>query len=419
MQLSNFAVQPTVAVPPSYGPVISRALTTIYHLLTGRSGGRPPEPEQDKGWVIVLAIIVWIAAMIFLGWTHSRLLFTSKTLLLMFLICTAPIVSVEGFSTRRISRVVVESLIVIGSVSLFLWSEFGSQQIGRWILYTAVIVIVLEGGSHLVEWNKDDSIDRLSGWSDHWGSLKRNTSLIDRVFRGQQITYLSVPFGFLVGLHVGLTLGYSNAATIAACLLSILVLASLSLAYFLINSFLRMIDPLFITQPVSAPVVKSMDESNKLVAILRGHQIEIVVPPDPEGEHQERDLDLSHAATIMRKIYLFDSLHNFLLLSVFVGVMLSFQDVGLTKTQITLDLLVGTFIFCQVPFSIGQMRLHRRVLRRFKGVKEVELSEKLGKVAPRFPAFQFLTSLATSGTGSFLYYLLEEVIKNRLKPMAS
>lgn len=406
-------------VVPDYAADLSRALTTIYRLLTGRSGGEPPEDEHDKGWVIVLLIMVWILFLVFLGWLQSRLPFTIKTLLLMVLICFAPIASVEWFSKRRVSRVVVETLMVIAVVSLFLWSEFGSQPIGTWILYTALIVFVLQVGSHVIEYYKDDSIARLSGWSEHWEFLKGNTFVVNQVFRRQQITYLSVPLGFLVGLQVGLVQGYSNAATVAACLIAILLLASISLVYFLINSFLRMIDPIFVTQPVSAPVVQPSVPAGKVMRLLLGLHIEIVVPPDPEEKHEERDLELSHAATILRKIYLFDSIHNVVLVSAFVGVMLSFLEVRPTTLQIVLGLLVVTFLFCQVPYSVGQMRLHRKVLRRFRGIKEVELSEKLGKVAPRFPAFQLLTSLATSGTGSFLYYLLEEFIKNRLKPLAS
>ena len=99
-------------------------------------------------------------------------------------------------------------------------------------------------------------------------------------------------------------------------------------------------------------------------------------------------------------------------------IILSFAGVNITLTRVIVSLIVATLIFCQLPFSIGQTRLHRQLLWRVKGSQEVEMRKNLDAVAPRFPAFQLLTSLATTGTGSLLYFLLEELIKNRLKPLA-
>jgi hypothetical protein len=414
----SFGGPDLITVAPPLGNQLPAVLAVLYRKLTGKSGGGFPDPEHDKSWVILLVIIVWILAVVFLALIRSRLPFTMRVLGLMVLVCSAPIVSVELLSKNRAVRVVVESLIVSGSVALFSWNEFGSQYISKWILYTAAIVLVLEVGSHLVEWNKDDSIRRLSQWSDLLDFLKHDTFVIDRVFRRQQITYLAIPLGFLLGLQVGLMLGYSNGETVAVCLIAILSLASIFLLYFLINSFVKMIDPIFTPGNVGTPVVTPVVPANNVKEFLAGMKLLIVVPSAVENKDESRDLNLASAVTNLRKIYLFDSLHNVVLLIAFVGVMLNFFTVNVSETPIIVSLLAGTLISCQLPFSIGQARMHRKVLWRLRGTEEVEVSKKLGKVAPRFPAFQFLTTLFTTGGGSFLYFLLDEVIKNRLKLLA-
>jgi hypothetical protein len=383
-----------VFAPPSGQPIIA-ALTELYRKLRGGSGGKSPDPN-DKGWIVLLLIIWWIITVFFEGWLKSRLPFTISVIGLMVLICSAPIVSGES---RRAVRVVIETLIVIGAVALFLWREFGAQAMGKWILYTTAIVLVLEIGAHLVEWNKDDSIKRLSQWSDLFKFLENDTSLLDKLFRRQQITYLSIPLGFLIGLHTGLFFGYSDAMTFAACLIAILSLASLSLTYFLINSFERMIDPILTTDEVYSRAVKTVVPKSKAKAIIKGLQLVIIVPAEVDEKSDTWDLDLAHAATGLRKIYLFDSLHSTLLLLAFVGIILSFAGVNITLTRVIVSLIVATLIFCQLPFSIGQTRLHRQLLWRVKGSQEVEMRKNLDAVAPRFPAFQLLTSLATTGTG--------------------
>jgi hypothetical protein len=401
--------------PPNYGKLLVKALAILFEKLGGASKNHPPDPDGGKGWVVVLVLIVWILFLLLTAGALGRLSLTLNTLGLMVLICSAPVVSVELLSTHRAIRVVAETFIVTTAVALFSVALYGTQFISKWVLYTFGVIVVLEIGGHLVEWTKDDSIKRLSQWPDLQANLQKDTLTIDRVFRRQQITYLSIPFGFLLGLQVGLTFAFSDLKTAAACLIAILSLGSVSLAYFLFNSFVRMSQPIFTTASVSQPMVTSMAPTSKAMALISGPQLVLIVPASVEDESETRDLDLSRAATNLRKIYLLDSLHNVLLLITFAAITLNLLGIRITFLRMTVSLLISTFILCQLPFTIGQTRLHRLVLWRLKGHKEIEVSEKLDKVAPRFPAFQFLISLATTGSGSLLFFLLDEAIKNRLK----
>lgn len=65
--------------------------------------------------------------------------------------------------------------------------------------------------------------------------------------------------------------------------------------------------------------------------------------------------------------------------------------------------------------AIGQMRLRRELLWSFLGSEEADVKEKLDKVAPYFPVFQLITTLASTGGGALVYFLLQEAIQGRLK----
>jgi hypothetical protein len=362
--------------------------------------------------MILLGLIIWILVVLILGSVRSRLPFSLSVIGLMLVICSAPIVTVERISRHRVVRVIAETLIAVAAITLFVWTELGLRLQARWLLLTAGVLLVLEIGGHLVEWNKDDSISQLSQWSEIFVPLQTDAVIIDKIFRRQQFTYLSIPVGFLLGLHVGLVFGYSDRRTALACLIAIVSLASLLLTYFLIVSFIRMIQPILTTELVSSPAFEAVAPSGKALPLL-GTQFVIIMPPPADDDGPI--VNLSGAATVLRKIYLFDSLHSVLLLVAFVSISLNLFDVQISLARVVGLLVISTFVFSQLPFAIGQSRLRRKILWPVRESKKVELSKKLGRAAPSFPAFQLLNSLATTGTGSLLYFLLDETVKDRLK----
>jgi hypothetical protein len=100
-----------------------------------------------------------------------------------------------------------------------------------------------------------------------------------------------------------------------------------------------------------------------------------------------------------------------------VAILLRLAGTIVSVRQLGFWLLAATFVFSQLPFSIGQKRLQRNALWKYPAVKSVEFGKTLSEVAPLFPPFQLLSSLATTGTGSLLYYVLDETIKNGLKSL--
>lgn len=403
--------------PPNWGQAFINTIKAfIQKYGLANPGGKPPNNNNRLLAILcIVACVVWVALFILGRQYFPRLLFTMNVLTLMVLVSIAPIVSNSlPYSEWRLVRIASETIIVMGAVVLFTLSAFGAGYLGMWTVYTAGIILLLEMGGHFIEWYKIDTVSRLSELK-LLHTLEDKRLLIDRIFRRQQVLYLSIPLGFIAGLCVGLSMGHSEFKIIELCIIAILSLASLALLFFLINGFVRMCDPMFTTGNVAKPVIEK--KSSAITGILGGTHLVIIMPEaEKKDESANQDLNLAASATNLRKIYLFDAVHNTLLLVAFAAVMLSFRAGTITLTRVIVALFVSAFLFSQLPFGIGQELLHRRVLRRFLPTKEAKLKEELDKIAPRFPALGFLTSFGTTGAGSILFYLLNEAIKSRLKP---
>ena len=404
-------------VPPgNYGRVALAAIKALLQWLGIGRDGNFPGPGNNKRALIALIFILWVASLIVLAWFRSHLSFTISTLALMFVISGVPLIGTQ--LRRRSLRVITETLIVLTSIALFTWTQFGRGSIGGWFIYSAAVVLILEIGGHLVEWIRNSAVARLSQWTDLVNPLHNNTLVIEGIFRRQQISYAAVPLGFLLGLSIGLLLNYSEQRIALIVLLAILTIASIILAYFLINSFIKMSEPMFSREQIPQPTVAVTNvrtKNNELRTVFGGLTVTITSPSVKAEEADTRDVDLSKAATSLREIYLYDSIHNVLLLVAFSAVAANLFNARITLIGVTIALAVFTFLFSQLPFAIGQARLRREVLWPFRGSKEIEVNEKLDKVAPFFPVFQLITTLISTGGGALLYFLLKEATEGRLK----
>lgn len=144
-------------VPPgNYGRVVLAAIKALLQWLGIGGDGNFPGPGNRKRALIALIFIVWVASLIVLAWFRSHLSFTISTLALMFVISSVPLIGTQ--LRRRSLRVITETLIVLISIGLFTWTQFG---IGEWFIYGAAVVLILEIGGHLVEWIRNSTVARL------------------------------------------------------------------------------------------------------------------------------------------------------------------------------------------------------------------------------------------------------------------
>lgn len=336
----------------------------------------------------------------------SMLLFISQIVLLTTAICLIP-TFVYRLTRRqaRVIRVFVESLIYIALFQVFgLWL-FGTAALGTWIIYASALIILIEAGSHLVQWRKDSTLKRLVDGSS-FKSIKGDADAIEKMARYEVVLYIPVPVGLISGMIIGLIRHQTPLQIVEFCFQLVLSLAALVLFYFLCVGFKRMYDPLFKTIPASLPEFALKKRKGKNTPKF---------PPRPQKNLDQQYIDLACDVSGLRKVYKFDALHNTIMLVAFLAVVTKVTFVAVDMKWIIASLLLLTLVFSEIPYGIGQYLLHQRILENYTGGKYAEMAKKLQDYAPTFPPWEFLGALLTTGTaGGILYVLFSQFIQNVL-----
>jgi ABC-type multidrug transport system fused ATPase/permease subunit len=309
------------------------------------------------------------------------------------------------------------ALFVVLLVAFSFWL-FGASILGKWIAYAVVLTLVLEAGGHAIERYMVMTLKRISR-TVSFKSLQRDAEAVKKMFHREVVLYVSIPIGLITGTVTGLIGSWTTQATITFCIQLVLLLASFILIVFMVNAFARMSDPLFNESRVQVPTIN--EESLKKKTGILGSIAEMfgfLVPrPQTNKEDQEKqDLSLAAMITDLRKAYLYDSMHNVILVVVFAAITASLWNMVVNIKYVLTGLLGFSLIFGQLPYIIGQSLLHEKVLDRYEGVQRTDIAEKLKKNAPLFPIVDFLGALFATGTaGGLFYFLLDQFIKNALR----
>ncbi len=382
-----------------------------------------PVPAIARGLILytviglaILGSLVWLLTKVSGG---AKLLFAGQMALFTASICLIPTIA-HRLTQRhgRVARILLETvLFTILLIAFGLWI-FGTGGFGIWVVYAIGLILVLEVGSHLIERYMIITLRRVFR-SASFSSLKSDAEAIQKMFRGELVLYVPVPIGLLIGTLVGLVGDWTPQATIIFSVQLVLSLASIVLLAFLVNAFRRMSDPLFReSSVVSTRIAEEPVRQNKGFLNNLGKVFKFLVPPrrGSKVDHEQQDLSLAYMITDLRKVYLYDSVHNAVLLVAFVSVVASVWNIPVDLKWVIVALLGVSFVFSQLPYIIGQSLLHEKVLDRYEGTKRSEMADKLKKTAPLFPTVDFLAALFATGTaGGLLYYLLDQFMKNVFK----
>jgi hypothetical protein len=382
----------------------------------------PPPIVLRRWWLYALLLVgVLASASLLLFWWRSSagLLLASQMTLLTVTVCFTPTIAHHLTKRRgRVARVILETLLFAALLFGFGFWLLGNAALGVWIVYATVLILLLEIGSHFVEYHKFITLKRLAK-SVLFRNMQGDTEAFEKMFRSELILYISVPIGLVVGTAIGLVRNQTPEAVLALCLQIVLLLASLVLLFFLVYAFARMKDPLFRTTQVSSPRITDewMKERKGFISKIGKVLRFLVPPPKPETRDQEqKDLDLACMVADLRKVYLYDAVHNVILLVAFAAVVIRLWGIQIDVKWLIASLVGLSLLFNQLPYILGQSALHERVLERYEGAKRAEMKEKLKKYSPLFPTSDFLAALFTTGTaGGVLYFLLDNFIKEALK----
>ncbi len=299
---------------------------------------------------------------------------------------------------NRIKLSVAEILIFMIVLSGIAYDLFKLQGDGTWMLFAAFVVAFLDIGAHLVDWFRESTFRRVDKtWQ--YKSLRQNTASFDKLYKYERILYAALPLGILIGTFIGIFQKLKEIEIAITSIQAVALSAFLILVLITYKSFKQMIVPMYplSNPPNQRPVFTSKER-------------------DDAKNKEEKTFSLAVMSTDLRKLYLYDSTHNILLMFLFIGSLLLTYNVQIELKYLVLSVLLATLIFSQFPYVLGQYRLHQKVLEAFEGFPRVEVDEKLKKYIPLFPTFHFLAALLSTGTaGGLLFFLIDSFVKGLFK----
>lgn len=425
--LTDVEALPASVLPPSNAvPQLSPLPISVTNLAPPPPTPLPSAPpprfpvQQRLSFVLIAtAFLLGIFPLLFSGHIETRFLFASKMLLLLMMVCVTP--TVASYLTKRQGRVVrvtVETLLFVFVFLAFGYWLIGNNILGIWIAYAAILVFLLEAGAHFVEHHKNAIYRRLSR-SMYFKYVRSNTEDFEKLFYSELVLYISVPLGLISGIGISLVRSQTPEETITLALKIILLLASLTLLFFLVSSFIRMKDPLFREVQVSSQQITNELALERKGCIRKiGKVLRFLVPEQKLNsiDQKQKDLDLAYLVADLRKVYLYDATHNVTLLVAFIVTMFGLLSIPITIKWLVASLIGFSLVFNQLPYVLGQLALHEQMLERYEGIERADMAENLKKYSPLFPTSDFLATLFTTGTaGGLLYFLIDNLIKEAFK----
>jgi hypothetical protein len=400
---------PTLSLPPTLPPP-PPSFKELFRLI--RSGSKPSASTKD--WLrkyrgpIACLLSSLLALVVFLGsWSsESQSPSPGKSLATQLMLAATMITFVPTVLlpfNREKHRVVIGTIEALAYfLTIVLLAVLRGHSVwNAWIGYAGLLVALVVGGGHLVEWYRNHILTRVRNDTT---AVKVHTDLakIDDFLRDEQSIYLSVPIGLASGLFIGWAKHLEPWAVIMVAVQAMAFLFVVALFVFLLKLFRRMWDP----------ILRFDRTLKKTIAT--------------EVEH-----NVAYAVSELRKVYLYDSIHDAMLLVSFLALALRLGQVLIDKNpvcflsfgrcpgvaEIDKGWLLGgitavVLVLNQLPFMVGQSQLHDLVLDNLEGWSRAETIAKIKESLVLFPKIEFLAALFSSGTaGGAVWSLAEKLIK--------
>jgi len=372
-------------------------------------------------FAFVLLLLVGSGAFFKLAFPYGgKISFASKLTLMIIVLIVSPFFVnffLEGKS--RIQAAIVQAFLSTFIIAGFSYWFVGSAGIGMWIVVLFSLLIVLIVGTEILNALQEKIEARLSNSK----SYPLSTVEVRRLKESMEYHILlrSLPLGAMIATGYGWATGRNDAEILASIIPIILGIIILLLLFIMIVSANIMSKSLILFDP-NAQKPSIVEASNR--SFWRGLTTWIKIPvPVHTVSRQDhsQNLDMAYLVADLRKIYFFDAVHNSTLLLGFFFSLLSAASMKLITQNWVWVVLAGLlilFIFCYLPFSIGQYRLHETIIdsAKVEGLKRKELKKALAEASPLYPQLDFIGALLATGTvGGILAGLAYGVIINALK----
>lgn len=273
-------------------------------------GRRPSGAPKKSSILFIIAIALLFFLGLFLYLFNLEGFITCSTIALMTtffsLIPTLSykITSSKGASTNFVIEFILFSSFIL--VSRFIL--FGSLVPDGWVVYAIGLVFIVQTGGYLIEWHMSKTLNSAKQCLDRIATVisgESKRAYVEQALQLESFSYSVIPIGGIIGAISGLISGFSLGETLILCLRIVLLMSSIILFIFIISSSLRMSDSMFESKKINI----NNQRKTLIDSFLHGSRT--------KEEIEESLFQLSRAITALRSVYLYNSMHNAILITVF------------------------------------------------------------------------------------------------------
>lgn len=274
-------------------------------------------------------------------------------------ICITP--TVAYWLTKKYSRavrIIVETFLFVALILIFSVWLCGTH-IDFWILPTTILILLWEVGSHLVEYYKVSTLNRLAN-EVTFKRLKNQAEDIEKMFRIGLVLYIPVPLSLIIGNIAGWLSNQTPKEIIFSSLKLVILLISLFLIIFLYVGIVRMCDPLF--EDSDAPSSNLEKEQSFIVRMLFKFDIvrmllklhRLVTLPQSRKKSEKEAIELACTVSNLRKIYLYDAIDNVISLIALVAFYGWLSEAEINPKWLISSLVGIIFFLIYYPTQLGK-----------------------------------------------------------------
>jgi len=130
------------------------------------------------------------------------LLFFIRAALFIILFCIIPSIAYHATKKHsKIAQLIVEFLLFTPLILGFGFWLSDDLAIQNWMLYILSSTFLIEGGSHVINYQKDHTFKRLYR-SSSFRHIQHSAKQLESFFYTENILYISLPIGLTIGLLV-------------------------------------------------------------------------------------------------------------------------------------------------------------------------------------------------------------------------
>lgn len=346
---------------------------------------------------VVVAVIAWILR-------SPNLLLDAEILL-----CASLLGSLPGLSLileavfNRTAALLSINIAFVGLLFAFSLGVMHLPITNPWPCFAFGLGILLFGGAKAVKHYKQQTIEQLAVHNPEavenseltQGDLEAQVEILlpngirklERALKDEIWLYIAFPIGILIGLVQPHRIS-NRLSIVSSCIESVFVLSAALIMVFLFLSFRRMCNP------------KALSELEDL-EIDTGTQ---------------RSLDNAANLTELRKIDLANSVHDCMLLIAFVGLVFLMRgythspDVGKAALVACAAAIVSVTLLNQLPYTIGQLSMHKEILKAFHGWERAETVKKLNEIVPAVPKLEVIAAfIGEASVGGLVFSLAKSI----------